>query len=171
MGTTIWLTGLSGAGKTTIAKEMKKSGAYNFIIIDGDDLRAGINKNLGFSNEDRNENVFRAAHICKILNDNGLNVIACIMSPTEEQRTIAKNVIGEDKFFLTYVQCNIETLVRRDTKGLYKKFANGEIKNMVGCDLPYEEPHNENLCIDTRTTMVEACSLKVIEKWLEFRFK
>jgi len=89
MGSTIWLTGLSGAGKTTLAHEMKKNVSYQFVIVDGDELRLGINKNLGFSDEDRKENIFRAAHICKLLNDNNINVIACIMSPTEEQREMA----------------------------------------------------------------------------------
>jgi len=170
MGNTIWLTGLSGAGKTTIAHEMKKHASYSFVIVDGDELRLGINKNLGFTDEDRKENIFRAAHICKLLNDNAINVIACIMSPTEEQRQMAKEIIGENKFFLGYIRCDISTLVMRDTKGLYAKYLNKEIKNMVGFDLPYEEPTNENICIDTKSTTVNNCATKIIDKWLSFRF-
>lgn len=171
VGTTIWLTGMSGAGKTTIAKEIKSREAMgNIVIIDGDELRGGINSNLGFTDKDRNENVFRASHICKIFNENGIDVIACIMSPSEEQRKIAEEVIGKQKFFLTYVKCNIETLVKRDTKGLYEKYLRGEIKNMVGFDLPYEEPHNIDLCVDTRNESVEESATKIIEKWLDFRF-
>ena len=170
-GTTIWLTGLSGAGKTTIAEEIKSREAMgSLIIIDGDELRKGINCNLGFSDKERNENVFRASHICKILNDNGIDVMACIMSPTEEQRRIAESVIGKEKFFLTYVMCDIETLVKRDTKGLYQKYLRGEVKNMVGFDLPYEDPKEKHICVNTRVDNVEKCATKIIEKWLEFRF-
>lgn len=170
-GTTIWLTGLSGAGKTTIAEEIKSREAMgNIVIIDGDELRKGINSHLGFSENDRTENIFRASHICKIFNDNGIDVMACIMSPTEEQRRLAKSIIGEEKFFLTYVRCDLDTLVNRDTKGLYKKYLNGEVKNMVGFDLPYEEPHNEDICVNTRVSSLEECATKIIEKWLDFRF-
>ena len=170
-GTTIWLTGMSGAGKTTIAEEIKSREAMgNIVIIDGDDLRKGINSNLGFTDKDRNENVFRASHICKILNDNGIDVMACIMSPTEEQRRIAESVIGKEKFFLTYVMCDIETLIKRDTKGLYQKYLRGEIKNMVGFDLPYEKPNCEQVCVDTQENSVEKCATKIIDKWLDFRF-
>ena len=171
IGTTIWLTGLSGAGKTTIAKEIKSREAMgNIVIIDGDDLRKGINSHLGFSDNDRTENIFRASHICKILNDNGIDVMACIMSPTEDQRKLAKSIIGEDKFFLTYVMCDMSTLVERDTKGLYKKYLDGEIEHMVGYDLPYEDPQNEDICVNTATSSVENCASKIIDKWLEFRF-
>jgi len=170
MGSTIWLTGLSGAGKTTIAHEMKKNVSYQFVIVDGDELRLGINKNLGFSDEDRKENIFRAAHICRLLNDNNINVIACIMSPTEEQREMAKEIIGQDNFFLGYIRCDIDTLIQRDTKGLYAKYLKGEIKNMVGFDLPYEQPLNENICIDTPSTDITTCATKILDKWLSFRF-
>jgi adenylylsulfate kinase len=170
-GTTIWLTGMSGAGKTTIAEEIKSREAFgNIVIIDGDELRQGINSNLGFSDKDRNENVFRASHICKILNDNGIDVMACIMSPTEEQRRIAESVIGKEKFFLTSVMCDIETLVERDTKGLYQKYLRGEVKNMVGFDLPYETPKQEHICVNTGVDGVENCATKIIDKWLDFRF-
>lgn len=170
-GTTIWLTGMSGAGKTTIAEEIKSREAFgNIIIIDGDDLRKGINSNLGFTDKDRNENVFRASHICKILNNNGIDVMACIMSPTEEQRRIAQSVIGEEKFFLTYVMCDIETLVERDTKGLYQKYLRGDVKNMVGFDLPYEDPQQEHIFVNTRVDSLEKCATKIIDKWLDFRF-
>jgi adenylylsulfate kinase len=170
-GTTIWLTGMSGAGKTTIAEEIKSREAFgSIVIIDGDELRQGINSNLGFSDKDRNENVFRASHICKILNDNGIDVMACIMSPTEEQRRIAELVIGKEKFFLTYVMCDIETLVERDTKGLYQKYLRGEVKNMVGFDLPFEDPNGQHICVNTRIDGVEKCATKIIDKWLDFRF-
>jgi adenylylsulfate kinase len=170
-GTTIWLTGMSGAGKTTIAEEIKSREAFgNIIIIDGDDLRKGINSNLGFTDKDRNENVFRASHICKILNNNGIDVMACIMSPTEEQRRIAQSVIGNEKFFLTYVMCDIETLVQRDTKGLYQKYLRGEVKNIVGFDLPYENPQQEHIFVNTQMDDVEKCATKIIDKWLDFRF-
>lgn len=170
-GTTIWLTGMSGAGKTTIAEEIKSREAFeNIVIIDGDDLRKGINSNLGFTDKDRNENVFRASHICKILNDNGIDVMACIMSPTKEQRSIAESVIGKEKFFLTYVMCDLETLIHRDTKGLYQKYLRGEVKNMVGFDLPFEDPQQEQICVNTRVDSVEICAAKIIDKWVDFRY-
>jgi adenylyl-sulfate kinase len=158
MGKTIWLTGLSGAGKTTLAKHIRFSFSLNTIIIDGDDLRKTINADLGFSVEDRNKNVSRAAQICKMLNDSGHDVIACIMSPTELQRREAKNIIGENRFFLVYVSCDLETLKARDTKGLYAKYERGEIQNMVGLDIPYEVPENTNVVVNTAAFEVNKCA-------------
>lgn len=157
MGKTIWLTGLSGAGKTTLAKHIRFKYTRYAIIIDGDELRKSINADLGFSLEDREKNVTRAAQICKILNDDGHDVIACIMSPSEIQRKKAKEIIGEQKFFLVYVSCDLDTLKKRDTKGLYEKYEKGEIKNMVGIDLPYDVPENPNLVVNTAAFRVEKC--------------
>lgn len=157
MGKTIWLTGLSGAGKTTLAKHIRFKYTRYAIIIDGDELRKSINADLGFSLEDREKNVTRAAQLCKILNDDGHDVIACIMSPSESQRKKAKEIIGEQKFFLVYVSCDLDTLKKRDTKGLYKKYEKGEIKNMVGIDLPYDVPENPNLVVNTAAFRVEKC--------------
>ena len=92
------------------------------------------------------------------------------MSSTEEQRRIAESVISKEKFFLTYVMCDIETLIKRDTKGLYQKYLRGEVKNMVGFDLPYEKPNCEQVCVDTQESSVEKCATKIIDKWLDFRF-
>jgi adenylylsulfate kinase len=168
-GNTIWLTGLSGAGKTTIAKHLKKKflTPVHWFIVDGDELRSGINQNLGFSEEDRTENIFRAAHICKMLNDKQISVIACIMSPLEEQRKMAKNIIGKRNFFLAYVKCDIDTLVKRDTKGLYAKYLKKEINNVVGFDLPYETPKNEDICVDTTSTKVSDVAFRILNKYTD----
>ena len=153
---TIWLTGLSGAGKTTLGKYLRYNFfALNTVIIDGDELRKTINADLGFTTEDRDKNITRAAQICKMLNDSGHTVIACIMSPLEKQRKQAKQIIGEDKFFLVYVSCDIDTLKARDTKGLYKKYQLGEIKNMVGIDLPYQVPDKSNVVVNTAAFSIE----------------
>jgi len=153
---TIWLTGLSGAGKTTLGKYLRYNFfALNTVIIDGDELRKTINADLGFTSEDRDKNITRAAQICKMLNDSGHTVIACIMSPLEKQRRQAKEIIGEDRFFLIYVSCDIDTLKTRDTKGLYKKYQLGEIKNMVGIDLPYEVPDKSNVVVNTAAFSIE----------------
>jgi adenylyl-sulfate kinase len=158
MGKTIWLSGLSGAGKTTLAKYIRFSFSLNTVIIDGDDLRKTLNADLGFTTEDRNKNVSRAAQICKLLNDGGHDVIACIMSPTESQRQEAKRIIGENRFFLVYVSCDLETLKARDTKGLYAKYQRGDIKNMVGLDIPYEVPENPNVVVNTAAFKVDKCA-------------
>ena len=165
---TIWLTGLSGAGKTTIAKYLRYNFALNTVIIDGDELRKSINADLGFSLEDRDKNVTRAAQICKVLNDDGHDVIACIMSPLESQRKKAREIIAEQKFFLVYVSCDIETLKKRDTKGLYEKFYKGEIKNMVGIDLPYDVPINPNVVVNTAAFEIEKCGELISKAYSKF---
>jgi adenylyl-sulfate kinase len=165
---TIWLTGLSGAGKTTLAKYLRYNFSLNTVIIDGDELRKTINADLGFTTEDRDKNITRAAQICKMLNDGGHDVIACIMSPLEKQRRQAKQIIGEENFFLVYVSCDIDTLKARDTKGLYKKYELGEIKNMVGIDLPYEVPDNSNVVVNTAAFSLEKSAELISKAYSKF---
>jgi adenylylsulfate kinase len=169
MGNTIWLTGLSGSGKTTLAKYLEHFIMTEAIIIDGDDLRKGVNADLGFSMEDRNKNVERAAHVCTLFNKNNLNVIACIMSPLEEQRVKAKEIIGKDSFFLVYVSCDLDTLRKRDPKGLYAKYDAGEITNMVGIDLPYQVPTEPNIVVNTAVFELYDCAQMIstsYNKWI-----
>jgi adenylyl-sulfate kinase len=146
---TIWLTGISGAGKSTIATLFKSKHFKNAIIIDGDAIRKTINVHLGFSNEDRDRNIETAARICKLLNDDGHLVIATISSPLEKQRELAEDIIGKDNFFLVYVACSVDGAIGRDPKGLYQRYFKGEIHNMAGLDLPYEAPDNADLTLNT----------------------
>jgi len=168
MNSTIWLTGLSGAGKTTLAKHLKKNSMPQVVIIDGDELRKGLNADLSYSKEDRNKNIERAAHICKMLNDGGHDVIACIQSPLEIQRNKAAQIIGEKNFFLVYVSCDLDTLKKRDTKGLYKKYDNGEIRNMVGMDMAYEVPLSSHLVVNTTAFDIFKCAEMITKTYSKF---
>ncbi len=161
---TIWLTGLSGAGKTTLAKYLQRY--YNAILIDGDDMRNGISKDLSFDNEGRMKNVLLAAHMCKTVNNSNHFAVAAMMSPLKEQREAAREVIGN--IFLVYVACDVETLKLRDTKGLYKKFENGELKNMVGLDLPYDVPSDANIVVNTAHMTIKQCRDYIIESFEKY---
>lgn len=146
---TIWLTGISAAGKTTIANQYKQKYNKNVIIIDGDSIRRTINPHLGFTSADRDMNVETAARICKLLNDDGHLVIATISSPLERQRAKAKKIIGAENFFLVYVACSLQGAISRDPKDLYSRYYKGEITNMAGLDVPYEVPDEADLTLNT----------------------
>ena len=146
---TIWLTGISGAGKTTIANLYKQSYNKKVIIIDGDSIRKTINPHLGFTQSDREKNIETAARICKLLNDDGHLVIATISSPLNSQREKAIKIIGKKNFLLVYVACSIEAAISRDPKGLYARFYKGEITDMAGLDTAYEAPDDADLTLNT----------------------
>jgi len=154
----IWMTGLSGSGKTTIAigleKELKKRG-FLTQILDGDNIRSGINKNLGFSEEDRTENIRRIAEVSKLFVNCGIITINCFVSPTLDIREQAKEIIGESDFREIYVNASYQECEKRDVKGLYKKARNGEIKNFTGLDAPFEAPENAFLEIKTAEMSIE----------------
>ena len=154
----VWLTGLSGSGKSTIADHLEqhlfKKGIHT-ANLDGDMLRTGLNKDLGFSEEDRSENIRRIAEISKILSDNGLVVIAAFVSPFSKDRNLVKKTVGEENFIEIFVQTSIEECERRDVKGLYSKARKGDLKNFTGIDSPYENPINPDLIIDTEKTSIE----------------
>lgn len=154
----VWLTGLSGSGKSTIADHLEqylfKKGIHT-ANLDGDLLRTGLNKDLGFSEEDRSENIRRIAEISKILSDNGLVVIAAFVSPFSKDRNLVKKTVGEENFIEIFVQTSIEECERRDVKGLYSKARKGDLKNFTGIDSPYENPINPDLIIDTEKTSIE----------------
>ncbi len=148
-GFVIWLTGLSGSGKTTIAKETKNYLAYyynihNVIILDGDDIRKGLNKDLSFSLEDRTENIKRIAEIAKLLMNQNYIIIVAAISPRKSQRELAKNIVGEDSFLEVFIAAPLRICKERDPKGLYKAAERGEIKNFTGITDPYELPSPEN---------------------------
>ncbi|MGQ1908169.1 adenylyl-sulfate kinase [Marinifilum sp. RC60d5] len=161
----IWMTGLSGSGKTTIAigveKELQKRGILT-QILDGDNIRTGINKNLGFSEEDRSENIRRIAEVSKLFLNCGIVTINCFVSPTINIRKIAKEIIGEDDFLEIYVNASFKVCEERDVKGLYKKARNGEIKNFTGLDAPFEAPENPFLEIKTSDMTAEESVEKVV---------
>ena len=144
----IWFTGLSGSGKSTIANELSKelyAQGKPHCILDGDNLRFGINKDLGFTEADRTENIRRTAEIAKLMADSGLIVLVTLISPLEADRQMAKEIIGEDLFWLVYVDTPLEVCEQRDPKGLYKKARAGEIPNFTGVNAPFEEPKDSIL--------------------------
>lgn len=163
---TIWLTGLSGAGKSTIANALEKklfSLGKHTMLLDGDNIRMGLNRNLGFSEADRIENIRRISEVAKLMNDAGLIVITSFISPTRMDRRNAKNIIGEE-FLEVYVSTSLEVCEKRDVKGLYRKARNGEIANFTGITSPYEVPQHPDLTLDTEILTVEACVDKILEK-------
>ncbi len=154
----IWMTGLSGSGKTTVAigleQELSKLG-YLTQILDGDNVRTGINKNLGFSEEDRRENIRRIAEVSKLFVNCGIITINCFVSPTNEIRKQARDIIGKDDFIEIFINTPLEVCEQRDVKGLYKKARKGEIKNFTGIDAPFEVPEKPDIEIQTKGQTVE----------------
>jgi adenylylsulfate kinase len=149
----IWLTGLSGSGKSTIANELTNilhNQGKLVYILDGDNVRMGLNKDLGFSDDDRKENIRRIAEVAKLMSDVGVIVITAFISPFREERENAKEIIGDDNFIEVYVEASLSVCESRDPKGLYKKARAGQIKMFTGIDSPYEEPLTPNLVISTK---------------------
>lgn len=151
-GIMIWMTGLSGSGKSTIAigveRELHKRGIL-CRILDGDNIRAGINANLGFSEEDRRENIRRIAEIGKLFVNTGIVTIACFVSPTIELRQMAREIIGEEDFQEVYIATPLDECERRDVKGLYARARRGEVKDFTGISAPFEAPEHPILTLDT----------------------
>ncbi len=159
-GMTIWLTGLSGSGKTTIAQFLEKKLLENNIItklLDGDNIRVGINNNLGFSAEDRKENIRRIAEVSKLFVECGIVTINCFISPTIIARENAKNIIGKADFIEVFVNTSLEEFEKRYVKGLYKKARKGLIKDFTGITSPYEPPLNPSITIKTLNRTIENC--------------
>ncbi len=157
-GIMIWMTGLSGSGKSTVAigveRELHKRGIL-CRILDGDNIRAGINSNLGFSAEDRRENIRRIAEIGKLFVDTGIVTIACFVSPTLELRQMAREIIGEKDFREVYIATPLEECERRDVKGLYARARRGEVKDFTGISAPFEPPAAPDLNLDTSRMTLE----------------
>ena len=157
----IWLTGLSGSGKSTLSELLVTLFSKNKILainIDGDDLRQGINKDLGFSDEDRSENIRRASEIAKLFLKNGIIPICSFISPSEKIRSIAKNVIGKDLFIEIFIDCPLEVCESRDVKKHYKNARKGLIKSFTGIDSKYEVPINPDFKINTSVLSSEKCA-------------
>lgn len=162
----IWFTGLSGSGKSTIAialeRELHKRGLL-CRILDGDNIRSGINNNLGFTEADRIENIRRIAEVSKLFVDTGIITIAAFISPSNDIREMAANIIGKDDFLEVYVSTPIEECQRRDVKGLYAKARRGEIKNFTGISAPFEAPAHPALTLDTSALSLEESVNKLLE--------
>jgi adenylylsulfate kinase len=162
----IWMTGLSGAGKTTIAKYLDEAlykKGYVAQILDGDNIRSGINNNLSFSDADRYENIRRIAEVSKLFMNCGIVIINSFISPTEEIRNMALNIIGEENFIEVFVNAPIEVCEQRDTKGLYAKARKGEIKNFTGIDSPFELPKGAHIEVRTDLQTIEESVKQVMD--------
>ena len=165
-GLAIWMCGLSGSGKSTIAnaaeRVLHQQGRFT-IILDGDNLRTGLNTNLGFSDEDRLENIRRIAELTKILIDNGVIVFISAITPRGELRDLARGVVGEQNLFEVYVKASFEACEKRDVKGLYAKAARGEIQHFTGKDGSFEPPQHPNLTLDTEALSIEEAAIELLE--------
>ena len=162
----VWMTGLSGSGKTTIAKGVERhlhsQGILN-QLLDGDNIRVGISNNLTFSSEDRRENIRRISEVSKLFMNCGVVTLNCFVSPTIEIRNIAKEIIGRENFIEVYINASVETCESRDIKGLYKKARRGEIKDFTGISSPFEAPENPELEINTSELSIEESVKKVLD--------
>jgi len=162
----IWFTGLSGAGKTTIGRhvemELNKRG-YLTQVLDGDNIRTGINNNLSFSEEDRYENIRRIAEVSKLFMNCGIICINSFISPTHEIRHMAMDIIGKENFIEVYINAPLEVCESRDVKGLYQKARRGEIKNFTGIDSPFEAPHDPDIELKTDQLTIEQSTQKALD--------
>jgi adenylylsulfate kinase len=163
---TVWLTGLSGAGKSTIAYELERrlmALGHACYVLDGDNVRHGLTSDLGFTKDDRRENIRRVAHVAQLMNDAGLIVITALISPMDEDRAMAREIIGHDRFVETYLAASVDDCARRDPKGLYAKARAGAITAFTGVSAPYEPPVHPDLYVDTANQSKEASVSSVFD--------
>lgn len=164
-GKVFWLTGLSGSGKSTVAnafeKALQSQGVHSYIL-DGDNIRTGLNKDLGFTEADRTENIRRVAEVAKLMKDAGLVVIVAVISPFRSERDMARSLFDDDEFFEVFVDVSLETAEGRDPKGLYRKARQGKLPHFTGIDSPYEAPETAELILDTDALSVEQCVDKLM---------
>lgn len=162
----VWFTGLPASGKSTIAhfleRELFERGIRAYVL-DGDNIRHGLCGDLGFSREDRQENLRRIAEVCWLMVDAGLLVLTAFVSPYRADREYVRKKIGEDKFLEVYVKCSPEICEKRDPKGLYRKAREGKIREFTGVNAPYEEPENPDLVLDTEVDDLEICVQKILQ--------
>lgn len=165
-GLAIWMCGLSGSGKSTIANSaervLNQQGHFT-IILDGDNMRTGLNANLGFSDVDRLENIRRIAELTKILVENGVIVFISAITPRGELRDLARGIVGEENLFEVFVKASYAACEKRDVKGLYAKAARGEIAHFTGKDGSFEPPQNPDLTLDTETLSIEEAAIELVE--------
>jgi adenylylsulfate kinase len=156
----IWLTGLSGSGKSTIANALEKrlfGDRFQTYILDGDNIRSGLNKDLGFDEQGRVENIRRIGEVARLFVDAGTIVITAFISPFERERELVREIVGGDNYFQIFVDCPLEECEERDVKGLYQKARNGEIKNFTGIDSPFERPLHPDLIVNTVKSSLDDC--------------
>ena len=169
-GLMVWFTGLSGSGKSTVAMSVEREVHKRGIlcrILDGDNIRSGINNNLGFSQEDRRENIRRIAEVGKLFVHTGIVTLACFVSPTEDIREMARGIIGSEDFKEVFVSTPLEECERRDVKGLYARARRGEVKDFTGISAPFEAPAHPALSIDTSRLSLEESTMAVVEMILQ----
>lgn len=162
----VWITGLSGAGKTTLASGLEKElnvRGYLTQVMDGDNIRTGISNNLGFSEADRSENIRRIAEVSKLFLNCGIVTINCFISPTIEIRNMAREIIGAEDLILVHLDTPIEICETRDSKGLYKKAREGKLKNFTGIDSPFENPENPDIVIQGGILSIEESIARLTE--------
>lgn len=163
---TVWLTGLSGAGKSTLAVALNKALAESgraCSVLDGDIVRAGLNRDLGFGRDDRRENIRRVAEVARLMNDAGVVVISAFISPYRADRSMARDIIGAERFVEVYVEAPLDVCERRDPKGLYRKARRGEIPDFTGITAPYEAPEAPAATVDTANRSVEQCAAALFQ--------
>jgi adenylylsulfate kinase len=165
-GAVLWFTGLSGSGKSTVANVvdhlLHKAGKHSFVL-DGDNIRMGLNKNLGFSPDDRTENIRRIGEVAKLFASAGAITTTAFISPYRDDRDKVREILDDGQFVEIYVNASLETCEARDPKGLYKKARAGEIKGFTGIDAPYEEPENAELVLDSDSKDVETLAQEVLD--------
>lgn len=163
----VWFTGLSGSGKSTLASAIESHFFQNGIstyILDGDNIRGGLNNDLDFSAMSRKENIRRISEVSRLFLDAGVLVFTAFISPFHEDRASARDLVGTDNFIEVHVDCPLEVCEERDVKGLYKKARAGEIKNFTGIDSPFEEPRNPDIRVNTADVSLEDCVKQIIKK-------
>lgn len=164
-GLVLWFTGLSASGKSTISSRLEKQLLQKGIIscrLDGDNLRFGLNKDLGFSETDRKENIRRTAEVANIIKNINIFVIVSFITPTEELRELARSII-KNNFYEVYVKCTLETCIKRDPKGLYEKALKNEISDFTGISAVYEEPKSPDLILDTEKLNMDECMVSLLD--------
>ena len=166
----LWFTGLSGSGKSTVANAAEKilhDMGLQTYVLDGDNVRMGLNKDLGFSHKDRTENIRRITEVANLFADSGSIVLTAFISPYREDRDKAREIISTDDFIEVFVSADLSVCELRDTKGLYKKARAGEIKGFTGIDAPYEVPLNPELIVETDKNDIETCAQIVVDYLVE----
>jgi bifunctional enzyme CysN/CysC len=165
----LWFTGLSASGKSTIANLVEKkllASGHHTYLLDGDNVRHGLNKDLGFTDEDRVENIRRVAEVAKLMVDAGLIVLVSFISPFRSERRLARGLFAPGEFIEVHVDTPLEVAERRDVKGLYAKARAGELPNFTGIDSPYEAPEHAELVLDTTTVPAEQLAQRVVDRVL-----